>query len=653
MRSMALTGLRRNVNERRKMGIGRLPSSSAPSRSVLHGALIHLAFQADVMDCASVFTAPGSDCAGAPVHHSCGGARIHETITSSNIRKVFASMIMHLSKYRVLCYCVAVKRLLPSVCLLFLAIPLTSTAQAPRAIGSHIARQVDLVKTETALSNRKAPFHASWQSLAQYRTPDWFRDAKFGIFLHWGVYSVPAFGNEWYSRNMYIPGNKAFEHQVATYGPETTFGYKDFIPMFKAEKFDPDAWVDLFVKAGARYVVPVGEHCDGFAMYASDMTPWNALNMGPHRDVVGELAVATRARGLRFGVSSHVGEHWWWYGRGRSFPSDVQDAVDGKNPLTAELYGPAQYMNLPGPDGTTNDEKEPDPSHLERWLPPDKAWIDNWLARSSELVDKYHPDFFYFDWWIGQPAYKPALQEFAAYYYDRAAEQKQQPVLTYKEESMPANVATLDIERGKLDTLRLLPWQTDTSISIHSWGYVENDEYRTATSLIHQLMDTVSKNGNLLLNIGPKADGTIPEQARTVLLEMGKWLSVNGEAVYQSRPFTVFGEGPTKAPKNSTEKNSDIQAYTPEDIRFTTSRDGKALYATALGWPKSQLIVIHTLFAGNPYLGRAVCSVGLLGSEAHIGFSQHPDGLHLSLPADAPSAGIAFVFRIQTQCPTR
>jgi alpha-L-fucosidase len=558
---------------------------------------------------------------------------------------------MPLSKYRVLCYRVAVKTLSVFTCLLCLGFPLTSISQGPALSKVKIARQVALVQAETAPSNHKVPFHASWDSLAQYRTPDWFRDAKFGIFLHWGVYSVPAFGNEWYSRNMYIPGNKAFEHHIATYGPQTTFGYKDFIPMFKAKKFNPDDWMQLFVQAGARYVVPVGEHCDGFAMYASNMTPWNAVSMGPHRDVVGELAVAARAHGLRFGVSSHTAEHWWWYGMGRSFPSDVRYAVGGKNPLTAELYGPAEYMNLPGPDGTTSDDKEPDPSHLERWLPPNRAWLDNWLARSSEIVDKYHPDFFYFDWWIGQPAYEPSLREFAAYYYDRAAERKQQPVLTYKEESMPANVATLDIERGKLDTLRLLPWQTDTSISIHSWGYVENDEYRSTPSLIHQLMDTVSKNGNLLLNVGPKADGTIPDQARTVLLEMGKWLSVNGEAVYQSRPFAVFGEGPTKAPKNPTEKNSDIQTYTAEDIRFTTSRDGGVLYATALGWPRTGVMIIHTLFTDNPYLARPVCSVRLLGAAANIEFSQHPDGLHLTLPAVPPPLGIAFVFRIQTECP--
>jgi alpha-L-fucosidase len=324
--------------------------------------------------------------------------------------------------------------------------------------------------------------------------------------------------------------------------------------------------------------------------------------------------------------------------------------VRDETPLTAKLYGPAAPMSLPAADGKADPTKEPDPSHLELWQPPDQAWLDNWLARSTELVDKYHPDFFYFDWWIGQPAYKPALQQFAAYYYDRSAERNQQPVLTYKEESMPANTATLDIERGKLDTLRLLPWQTDTSISVHSWGYVEHDEYRTAKSLIHQLLDTVSKNGNLLLNVGPKSDGTIPDEARTVLLQMGDWLKLNGEAVFNTRPFTVFGEGPTMTPKNSTEKNSDIQTYTAEDIRFTTSRNGRLLYAIALGWPSTGELTVHTLFRANPYLATPVCAVDLLGSSGAVRFRQMDDGLHLTLPTTAPQSGIAYVFRIANRC---
>ncbi|HSU19688.1 MAG TPA: alpha-L-fucosidase [Acidobacteriaceae bacterium] len=526
------------------------------------------------------------------------------------------------------------------------AIPAQSTPHPDYA--ANISRQVAMVNHETA--SPRVPFHADWNSLAAYRTPDWFRDAKFGIFLHWGVYSVPAFANEWYSRNMYIPRNPAYAHQVATYGPLDKFGYKDFIPMFHAEHFDPTAWIDLFARAGARYVVPVAEHCDGFPMYASAMTPYNAAAMGPHRDVVGELEHAARARGLYFGVSSHTAEHWWWYGVGNAIPSDVRD----RTPQTNYLYGPAEPMELPPANGTAADPtKEPDPSHLERWLPPDTKFLNAWLARSTELVDRYHPDFFYFDWWIGQPAFKPYLQQFTAYYYDRSAERNRHPVLTYKEEAMPANVATLDIERGKLDTLRLLPWQTDTSVSIHSWGYVEHDEYRTAQSLIQQLVDTVAKNGNLLLNVGPKSDGTIPQEAQAVLLQIGDWLRINGEAIYASRPFAVFGEGPTKAPKNSTEKNKDIQSYTPEDVRYTTSHDGRILYATAMGWPSNESLTLRTLFRGNPYLRSPVCSVELLGTQSPISFTQEPDGLRLVLPSAVPSPlphDSAYVFRIRTDC---
>ncbi|MES2390746.1 MAG: alpha-L-fucosidase [Acidobacteriota bacterium] len=503
------------------------------------------------------------------------------------------------------------------------------TADFERGHEAAVARQVEKVRVE----DRRGAFAANWESLGKYETPEWFRDAKFGIFVHWGVYSVPAYGNEWYPRNMYLEGNAANVHHVATYGPLTKFGYKDFIPMFRAEKFDAKAWVDLFARAGAKYVVPVAEHCDGFAMYDSSLSEWTAAKMGPHRDVVGEMEKAVRARGLRFGVSSHRAEHWWWYGGGMRQASDVQDAT------YAPLYGPAAPMGLPGTDA----RKEPNAEHLEKWFPPSQQFLDDWLARSTELVDKYHPDFFYFDWWIGQPAFKPGLQDFAAYFYDRAVERKQKVVLTYKQESMPANVATLDIERGKMDELRLLPWQTDTSVSVHSWGYVKGDEYRDAGSLIQELVDVVSKNGNLLLNVGPKADGTIPEEAQKVLLQMGDWLRANGEAIYGTRPWVMYGEGPTLV-KDGLKINSDNQRYTADDLRFTAK--GDAVYAIALGWPAGGEMVIRVLGKGLPYLKGDVCGVSLLGSAAKVGFEQRVDGLHLMLPA-VHADEAAYVFRVR------
>ena len=491
-----------------------------------------------------------------------------------------------------------------------------------------VETQLERERTETA----GGPFTADWDSLGAYRVPDWFRDAKFGIFIHWGVYSVPAFDNEWYPRNMYVQGSEAFKHHTATYGPQAKFGYKDFIPEFRAEHFDPDAWVDLFVHAGARYIVPVAEHCDGFPMYDSSITDWNAAKMGPKRDVVGELAAAIRKRGLHFGASSHRAEHWWWYDGGMKFDSDVQDK------RYSGLYGPAEPSVMPG----ESDSTDPDASHLEQWLPPDKAFLDDWLARSTEIVDKYHPDFVYFDWWIGQPAFQPYLPRFAAFYYNQAARRKQPVVLTYKDRDFPENAAVLDVERGKLDSIRLLPWQTDTSVSIHSWGYVANDEYRDAKSLIDELVDVVSKNGNLLLNVGPKSDGTIPEEAQRILLQMGAWLKVNGEAIYGTRPWLLFGEGPTKV--TSSALNTDRQEFTPEDIRFTTH--GDALYAIALGWPSSGTLRVHSLWQGTPYLRGPVCSVQLLGSDTDLKWTQKADGLYVELPEHAPNEP-AFALRIK------
>jgi alpha-L-fucosidase len=515
--------------------------------------------------------------------------------------------------------------------LLCSASALPGTAISNQA-GMH-ARELRQLQSVTA-EDAAGPFHANWNSLGRYRTPDWFRDAKFGIFIHWGVFSVPAFGSEWYSRNMYVAGTPDFAHHVATYGAQTKFGYKDFIPLFRGERFDASGWVNLFASAGARYIVPVAEHCDGFPMYDSQLTAWDAAKMGPRRDVVGELEKATRARGLHFGVSSHRAEHWWWYDGGMRFPSDVQDAKYGG------LYKPAEPMVLPGqPLGP-----EPDPDHLERWLPPDRAFLDDWLARSAELVDKYHPDLMYFDWWIGQPAFQPYLERFTAYYYDRADARRQPVVMTYKEHAMPENAAVLDVERGKLDTLRLLPWQTDTSISVKSWGYIRDDTYRSASSLLAELVDVVSKNGNLLLNVGPMSDGTIPPQERQVLLEMGRWLSENGDAIYGTRPWLVFGEGPT-ASKDSEKMGSDQQSYTSADIRYT--EHAGALYAIALAAPKDGRLLMRSLFRGTPYLASPVCSVRLLGSTAAVQWRQESDGLRVTL-SDVGAKGEPLALRIRT-----
>jgi len=472
------------------------------------------------------------------------------------------------------------------------------------------------------------PFRADWESLEKYEVPKWYRDAKFGIFIHWGVYSAPAFGNEWYPRNMYHPGSPEFAHHIATYGSQDKFGYKDFIPMFKAEHFDPAAWAKLFKEAGAQYVVPVAEHHDGFAMYDSGLSDWTAARMGPHRDIIGELAKAVRAEGLHFGASSHRVEHNFFMGTGREISSDVND------PRFAAFYGPAHnwVQNRP-PTPLSND-----------FTFATSAWTDDWLARSSEIVEKYHPDIMYFDWWIGQPLVCPALVRFAAFYYNASLKYGDHiGVINFKDYALQEHSAVLDLERGQLADIRTLPWQTDTSISNKSWGYIEHDTFKSPEFVIDQLADIVSKNGNLLLNIGPRSDGTIPKEVQQVLRDVGAWLKVNGEAIYGTRPWKTFGEGPTKVAAGSFH-DQETAAYTAEDFRFTTK--GNAIYAIELAKPTGGEAVIRAL-GSSAAQTPSVESVTLLGADRALSYKQQADGLHIQLP-DQILGMYACAFRIVT-----
>ena len=492
-----------------------------------------------------------------------------------------------------------------------------------KASSKYDAERADLLKKVDAIANQ-GPFQPDWESLQKYEAPEWYQDAKFGIFIHWGVYSVPAFSSEWYPRNMYEPGFDAYKHHIVTYGPQDKFGYKDFIPMFKAERFDPSAWAELFKKAGAKYVVPVAEHHDGFAMYDSGLSDWTAAKMGPHRDIIGDLAKAVRAQGLHFGVSSHRVEHDFFMGVGRKIPSDVND------PQYAAFYGPAQVGVITWGTPVGND-----------FTYVSSAWTEDWLARGAELVEKYHPDIVYFDWWIGQASIRPNLTRFAAFYYNRSLKYGDHVgVINYKDYAMQEHSAVLDLERGQLGDIRPLYWQTDTSVSNKSWGYIKDDTFKSPEFVVHQLIDIVSKNGNLLLNIGPRSDGTIPEEVQQVLLDVGTWLNVNGDAIYGSRPWRTYGEGPTKVAAGSFH-DTDTAHYTAEDFRFTTK--DHALFAIGLAWPLNGEAVIRSL-AGTTG-SQSVKSVSLLGSDAKPEFKQRPDGLHVQLPAQAP-AKYAYVLRL-------
>jgi alpha-L-fucosidase len=493
-----------------------------------------------------------------------------------------------------------------------------------KASSKYDAQRAALL-TDVENGDGQGPYRPDWESLRTYEPPEWYKDAKFGIFIHWGVYSVPAFGSEWYPRMMYVGGSSEYRHHIETYGTQDKVGYKEFIPMFKADHFDPAAWADLFKKAGAKYVVPVAEHHDGFAMYDSGLSDWTVAKMGPHRDTTGELAKAVRAAGLHFGVSSHRVEHNFFMGPGRTIPSDVND------PQYAMLYGPAHAWVM-NPQGTPLNN---DFTYVS------SAWTNDWLARSAELVEKYHPDIVYFDWWIGQAAIRANLARFAAFYYNSSLKYSDHVgVINFKDYAMQEHSGVMDLERGQLGDIRPLCWQTDTSISNKSWGYIKEDTFKSPEFVVHQLVDIVSKNGNLLLNIGPKSDGTIPDEVQKVLLDVGAWLKVNGEAIYGTRPWRIYGEGPTKVAAGSFH-DTDTAHYTEEDFRFTAK--GESLYVIGLGWPTNAQAVIHALAQATG--SEHVQSVALLGSDAKLPFEQNRDGLHVRLPAKAPTK-YAYALRI-------
>ncbi len=427
--------------------------------------------------------------------------------------------------------------------------------------------------------NAQGKYRPDWESLAGHETPEWYRRGKFGIFIHWGVYSVPGFGNEWYSRNMYDPGHREFEHHRKTWGDQREFGYKDFIPLFRGEHFSPEEWVKLFRRAGAKFVQPVAEHHDGFSMYATDLNRWNAVDMGPKRDVIGEIRDACRQEGLTFCASTHRAENFFFYNTGRTVPSDVNDDA------YRDLYGPAHYApDMIGEilDATTSNIYSPGPT---------EGWMEQWMVRTCELIDRYQPKVLYFDWWIQNRAFQPWLKQIAAYYYNRAEQWGEEVTITYKHEALPPTVGTFDVERGALTGISPRTWQTDTAIGKNSWGYTRDNAFKSSRQLICDLIDIVSKNGVMLLNVGPKPDGTITDEERAVLLDIGSWLEINGEGIYDTTFWKTFGEGTVNAAEGFFMDGEEKQ-FTHEDFRFTYK--GGSVYAFQMR-PKGKTVRIRTL----------------------------------------------------------
>lgn len=471
-------------------------------------------------------------------------------------------------------------------------------------------------------------YQPTWHSIRSHQTPQWFQDAKFGIYTHWGVYCVPGYGPNatWYPYNMYRPGTGQYDYHVKTYGGPEKFGYKDFIPDFTGEKFDADEWAEIFKGAGAQYAGPVGEHHDGFCLWDSAYTQWKATRLGPKRDVVGELAQAIRQQDMRFMVALHHAENWWF------FPHWIPE-YDTSNPEYAGLYGEPHDL-----DGNVNNDD------FFGQTKPSQAFLELWKNKTFEVIDKYLPDMLWFDFALKgiQEHYK---REFLAYYYNRAEEWGKEVLVTYKWHDLVPGAGLIDLELGRFDNLTYQMWLTDTTVDDgQGWGYLHDQKYKELRTLVHYLIDNVSKNGYLLLNVGPKPNGEIPPEAKHLLAGMGRWLAVNGEAIYGTTPWMTYGEGPTEMAKAGYFMEDAEVKYTPQDFRFTTKDDN--IYAICLGQPTGE-VTIETIKALYP---EEIKQVSMLGVDQPLAWTYTEAGLKILPPAELPSEN-AVTFKIERQHP--
>jgi alpha-L-fucosidase len=448
------------------------------------------------------------------------------------------------------------------------------------------------------------PFKPSMDSLKQYQCPDWFRDAKFGIWAHWGPQAVPMDG-DWYARGMYEPGNKHYKYHLAHYGHPSEFGYKDIILLWKAEKWDPDRLMQLYKQAGAKYFVSMGSHHDNFFLWNSKLHKWNAVNMGPKRDVVGEWQKAAQKYGLKFGVSEHLGASFTWFQSSHRADKNGPKAgvpYDGADPKWQDLY------HFPAEPGDKD------------WYSKNPKWQQQWYNEIQELVDNYHPDLLYSDG--GVPFGNQAGLSMIAHLYNSSAARnggRVEVIYNCKQKSEGRWVE--DLERGIMPKIDPYPWQTDTSIG--DWFYDRNWKFRPVSWVIHMLVDNVSKNGNLLLNIVQRPDGSLDPEVEDMLQQLAKWNAIHGEAIYGTRPWQIYGESSVKVKGGHFGEN---YRYNAREVRFTTK--GGTLYATALGWPADGKLVVRSLAeaAGN------INNLSLLGYDGKVEWQQTAEGLVVTLP---------------------
>lgn len=460
----------------------------------------------------------------------------------------------------------------------------------------------------------KGPFEPTWESLRAFQCPGWFQDAKFGIWSHWGPQSVPMYG-DWYARHMYVEGSDQNRYHVRKYGHPSRVGWKDMVQLWKAENFDPEGLMQQFVDAGARYFVGQAAHHDNFHNWNSTHHRWNAVNMGPRRDIVGAWQQAAKKFGLPFGLSEHIGATFNWFRANKGADQAGPYAgvpYDGSDPAYEDLYLPNQSA----------------PNWETEWYTGSPWWHEKWFSFAKDIIDQYQPDLLYSDG--GVPFGEYGLHLIAHLYNTSARLHGGVNQAVYNQKDRSADVYTvgvLDIERSQLPGISPHIWQTDTSVG--DWFYNVRDVYKTARHVADMLIDIVSKNGNLLLNIPQKPDGTLDDECTYLLQSVGAWLRVNGEGIYGTRPWKVFGEGPSQVAIKHFQE--DAVPWTIEDFRFT-QKDGQ-VYAFQMKWPEGGKTVIRSLAHGQ---AAEVKTVAVLGYEGPVSFAQTGRGLAIDLPEQKP-----------------